>query len=166
MRLCARPRDGELTSNWRPRESSPARGAGKAWPKNKSAVFYLYYARGKVPRTYSLPYTHHMISEMQTQLRFLQISNPPDPKDKFRVHETKIKEMHSKLDPELDKLVRAISDFADEASAAVLRPKEGRAKERQDEKIKESDARLTGELAALATRIGDGGGGGGGGGGE
>lgn len=131
--------------------------AGKAWPKNKSAVFYLYYARGKVPRTYSLTYTHHALANIQMQLRFLQISNPPDPKEKFRAYEAEIKEMQSKLDPELTKLVRAISDFADEASTSVLRPKEGRSKERQDEKIKESDVEVSEQLAALATRIEGGG---------
>ncbi len=39
----------------------------------------------------------------------------------------------------------------------MLRPKEGRSKERQDEKIKQSDAEVSEQLAALATRIEGGG---------
>ncbi|MGI9242474.1 MAG: hypothetical protein ACR2RV_16870 [Verrucomicrobiales bacterium] len=131
--------------------------AGKAWPKNKSAVFYLYYDRGKVPRTYSLPYTQHMIEDIHRNLRFLQISNPPDPKEKFRAYETEIKEMRPKLNPELSKLVRALGDFADDASSSVLRPKQGRAKERQEEKLKDADAKVTEELATLASMIEGGG---------
>jgi hypothetical protein len=127
--------------------------AGKAWPTNKSAAFYAYYGRGKVPRTYSLPYTHHKLSDIHTQLRFLQISKAADPKEKFRAFADQLKEMRSKLNPDLSKLVRALSDFEGEASDAVLKPRDGRAGERQEEKLKEADGSVVQGLADLMTLI-------------
>ena len=127
--------------------------AGKAWPKHSSAMFYAYYGRGKVPRSYSLPYTRHIIEDMHNQLRFLQISKPGDPKEKFRAWEDKIKEMRPKIHPDLAKLARAISDFQSQAEAIVTRPRSGRALERQQERLTETDDSVIEELGVLRAKI-------------
>ena len=127
--------------------------AGKAWKDNQSAVFYAYYARGRVPRTYSLPRTHKLIRDLHVQMRYNKALKPDDAKDRFREFANQIKEVRTKIDPELSELVRSLGDFGSEASSILTRPRDGKAGERQEKNLKEADDAVLEGLAALAAKI-------------
>ena len=129
--------------------------AGKAWPSNKSAAYYALSARGKVRRSYSLPRSYAELRDLHTQLRYTQGSrfDVDVAKDRFKELEGEMKSLTPKLDPELSETTRALSDFEREATTSILRPRKGSGGERQEEKLKESDAEVMEQLKALKAKI-------------
>ncbi len=57
--------------------------AGRALRTNQSAVFYAFYARGKVPRTYSPEYSYTILKGYHDQVRVLLTEVSSDAEEQF-----------------------------------------------------------------------------------